>query len=493
VSKQQERGREKMKGTLASYVGDELNGKRHGKGIYYYSNGDTYDGDWLDGERHGRGTYTWSCVTVYVGEWHQGLMHGRGIYTWSHGDVYDGKWENANMHGHGKHVYSDGDVFVGTYRDDNEQYGTITYKSGPVASYTGYWRDSEYNGEGVVLYRNGDRYEGTCIDGKKSGRGTQTFKKDARGLVSFDGEWQQDQFNSGVILYTNTDSYNVQIQNGVFHGQGVHTHNDDTSSNTYSGLCVNGKRSGAGQVTLYNNDILTDMFDNDKAVGGGDARYINVTTGTVSTGDAALQLARDHGAEHYIQRARKQPRRFVDEMNAEADAANSRKGKQKRRKIAATAATVAAAVAAAAEPDVSDHDNDDYVDIDNTNSFTNDNDNSTVSCTDSSGAQGCIYAYTVPTDGGNSSGKTLYSVGVYNTCDRTALIDHLEATIDTTKGYKLNLMIPCTQGTQQQLLKRICNEFIANNTRPENDGKFLTTLTEIMSTHLICIGGQVNV
>eukprot|EP00953_Heterococcus_sp_UTEX-ZZ885_P015067 8494-Heterococcus_DN1.PRE.5 len=113
-------------------------------------------------------------------------------------------------------------------------------------------------------------------------------------------------------------------------------------------------------------------------------------------------------------------------MNAEADAANSRKGKQKKRKIAATAAAVAAAA------DVSDHDDNDDVDVDahdDNNSVTNDN-NSTFDATASNDTQGCIYAYTVPTDGGNSSGKTLYSIGAHNTCDP---IDHLESTVDTTE------------------------------------------------------------
>jgi hypothetical protein len=121
------------------------------------------------------------------------------------------------------------------------------------------------------------------------------------------------------------------------------------------------------------------------------------------------------------------------------------------------------------------------------------NDDSTMSTgvdgTYSSGAQGCIYAYTVPTDGGNSSGKTLYSIGAHDTCD----IDHLEATADTTEGYVLSLVILCVQGTQQQLLKLMRNKLIAKNIRPNSAGKFLTTVTEIMSMYVTCIGGQVNV
>lgn len=33
--------------------------KRHGKGIYYYPNGDIYDGQWKNNKKHGFGQYTY--------------------------------------------------------------------------------------------------------------------------------------------------------------------------------------------------------------------------------------------------------------------------------------------------------------------------------------------------------------------------------------------------------------------------------------------------
>eukprot|EP00953_Heterococcus_sp_UTEX-ZZ885_P015084 8496-Heterococcus_DN1.PRE.5 len=348
------------------------------------------------------------------------------------------------------------------------QNGKQQYINGPIASYAGSFLDNKYNGEGALLYRNGDTYDGDFVDDTKSGEGVYTFKRGA--VKSFDGVWEDDQYVSGVLLYSSGDSYNGQWQSSKHHGQGVYTQYADDMS--YSGEWADGERNGAGQITFGNGDLFTDIFLHDKAVGGSDARYINVTTGAVSVGDAALQLARNHGAEQ--SRCCKLPQRQAEE----------------------TAATVAAAVAAAAEPDVSDHDgdrddavDDDDVDDDYNNSVANDNDNSTVNEIHTHDAQGCIYAYTVPTDGGNSSGKTLYSIGAHNTCDP---IDHLEATVDTTDGYLLSLVIPCTQGTQQQLLKLMRNKLITKNIRPNSAGKFLTTLVEIMSTHLTCIGGQRN-
>ena len=33
------------------------NGNKHGKGAYYYKNGDSYDGTWKDDKKHGIGVY----------------------------------------------------------------------------------------------------------------------------------------------------------------------------------------------------------------------------------------------------------------------------------------------------------------------------------------------------------------------------------------------------------------------------------------------------
>lgn len=42
----------------SSYNGETLFGLRHGKGVYYYKNGDIYDGQWQRGKKCGYGVYT---------------------------------------------------------------------------------------------------------------------------------------------------------------------------------------------------------------------------------------------------------------------------------------------------------------------------------------------------------------------------------------------------------------------------------------------------
>ena len=64
---------------------------RHtGKGTVTYAANDggvaeKYEGDWSDGKMHGYGKYFYSDGGVYEGEWVDGKMHGRGLYTFANG------------------------------------------------------------------------------------------------------------------------------------------------------------------------------------------------------------------------------------------------------------------------------------------------------------------------------------------------------------------------------------------------------------------------
>ncbi len=52
------------------YRGLLLTGKRHGKGVMRYNNGDKYIGDWKNDKRHGRGTlYDENDRIIFRGMW----------------------------------------------------------------------------------------------------------------------------------------------------------------------------------------------------------------------------------------------------------------------------------------------------------------------------------------------------------------------------------------------------------------------------------------
>jgi hypothetical protein len=44
----------------ATHEGEWKDGKKHGKGVCKYSDGDEYEGEWKEGKKHGKGNYKWS-------------------------------------------------------------------------------------------------------------------------------------------------------------------------------------------------------------------------------------------------------------------------------------------------------------------------------------------------------------------------------------------------------------------------------------------------
>ncbi len=123
-------------GVGTEYIGDWLNGRRHGFGVqttpdggsgvgewvqdglvygtYYYVDGATYHGHFKDGLRHGEGTLTASDASIYRGHWKEGFLHGLG--TWITRDAkYVGGFQNGLWHGQGTMTFYDGTVLEGIW------------------------------------------------------------------------------------------------------------------------------------------------------------------------------------------------------------------------------------------------------------------------------------------------------------------------------------------------------------------------------------------
>lgn len=87
------------------YKGQFFQGKRHGVGIYYYSNGDVYGGQWSNDLFDGYGFYIFNSGERYEGELKNGKKHGKGKYYYINGSIYDGSWAFDNKNGVGKYYY----------------------------------------------------------------------------------------------------------------------------------------------------------------------------------------------------------------------------------------------------------------------------------------------------------------------------------------------------------------------------------------------------
>lgn len=88
----------------ARYVGGFASGKKDGRGVKTWPNGDRYEGAFRNDMRHGIGTYIWGEGSSWKGERYQGSYvedkrEGFGVYQWPNGDRYVGQWRDDAMLG----------------------------------------------------------------------------------------------------------------------------------------------------------------------------------------------------------------------------------------------------------------------------------------------------------------------------------------------------------------------------------------------------------
>lgn len=64
----------------STYIGEWVNGMRHGKGVIYFDheNATYYDGEWTYGIKDGYGVHKYKSGNVYEGQWFDNKRHGKG-------------------------------------------------------------------------------------------------------------------------------------------------------------------------------------------------------------------------------------------------------------------------------------------------------------------------------------------------------------------------------------------------------------------------------
>ena len=136
------------------YVGEEIDGKRHGQGTVTYSNGKKYVGEFKNGKKHGQGTQTWTSGDKYVGEFKDGKYHGQGTYTYHSGGKYEGEWKNGKKDGQGTETFSNGGKYVGEHKNGKwDGKGVETALDGMqwYTLYDGEWKKYEKHGQGKLV------------------------------------------------------------------------------------------------------------------------------------------------------------------------------------------------------------------------------------------------------------------------------------------------------------------------------------------------------
>eukprot|EP00933_Yihiella_yeosuensis_P065369 TRINITY_DN69119_c0_g1_i1.p1 TRINITY_DN69119_c0_g1~~TRINITY_DN69119_c0_g1_i1.p1 ORF type:complete len:526 (+),score=81.03 TRINITY_DN69119_c0_g1_i1:58-1635(+) len=101
------------------YEGQFVDGKRHGKGTFYYATGDRYEGEFVNGTKHGQGTYCFATGDRYKGTFCEDEMTGVGSYYNFDGGRYEGEHLAGRRHGKGTYYAADGTSTEAEWVDNN--------------------------------------------------------------------------------------------------------------------------------------------------------------------------------------------------------------------------------------------------------------------------------------------------------------------------------------------------------------------------------------
>ena len=177
------------------YMGTFINGKRHGRGVYFYNDGTIYNGGWYQGNREGIGTLINKDGSAYDGEWDSNNIHGDGIWRWADGASYVGENIVGKRAGRGVFINSNGDRYVGEFSDN------------------------EMHGHGIIVYADGSKYVGNVYRNKREGI-SKFFSPSGEYHL---GNWHDD-FRNGTFTVTrnigdhskNIKMYEIEAQVGVW-------------------------------------------------------------------------------------------------------------------------------------------------------------------------------------------------------------------------------------------------------------------------------------
>ncbi|XP_076996689.1 radial spoke head 10 homolog B isoform X2 [Tamandua tetradactyla] len=117
----------------STYEGEVISGMRNGFGMFKCSTQPvSYIGHWCHGKKHGKngfGTHTWFLKRIpksqyplrneYIGEFVNGNRHGHGKFYYASGAMYEGEWVSNKKHGLGRLTFKNGRVYEGLFCNDH--------------------------------------------------------------------------------------------------------------------------------------------------------------------------------------------------------------------------------------------------------------------------------------------------------------------------------------------------------------------------------------
>ncbi|KAL9645910.1 hypothetical protein ABK040_001019 [Willaertia magna] len=253
------------KNNKSKYIGQWFEGKRHGKGILFYSinsnnnntntsitinsknnhsinnnnsingNIERYEGEFKNNKRDGYGIMYYKSGSYYEGNWSKNLREGKGKMYWTNDpmEIYDGDWHNDLPNGKGKHFYFQ--HFINNNTSNNTSINGMNHFNNNLNNnkcnyYEGEYKNGMREGFGTFYYADGSFYSGNWSFNRKNGHG---YFYNVNGTSEY-GIWKNDK----LIILEHHHSIN---------GNSINSNLNNNLNSNYSLLM---------KITIYINDLL---------------------------------------------------------------------------------------------------------------------------------------------------------------------------------------------------------------------------------------------
>lgn len=235
------------------YVGKvDYNGKPHGFGSLYFTNGDTYYGDFVHGIREGTGSLYSKDDTVYQGEFKNNQKNGHGTCKWSNGDSYVGNYVNDCREGYGEYTFANGSKYIGEYKQSKRHGKGKFYNAYGRLEQEGNWINGVFEEKKATLSKPNYSFENHVI--------TDYDSK----IIYSDGKYIGRTISGvpepfGTYYYNNKNIYSGGLSGGLKDGYGVEI---DANGTIFMGEFANGRRNGFGILFKVDGSTYFGMWKN---------------------------------------------------------------------------------------------------------------------------------------------------------------------------------------------------------------------------------------
>ena len=299
------------------YAAQFADGKRSGRGMMRYANGDLYEGEWRAGRRNGTGCMRTADGETYEGQWRDdrpgggpaegveggvrpryvdgvGLVgvpasgHAEAAAAAVGGEEADGRVSAPQAANHGECTYADGSSYAGGWLL-GLRHGVGTHKSADGSSYHGEWANDMRHGHGVLSRPGELEFDGEWWRDAPHGTGCLTLANNER----LEGRWQDGSHTGRMQLTrTNNDVYVGMLCCSAPAGSVIHSAGSMCGSyephgrgrmeyaagDVYDGDWEAGEPTGFGSFTWTSGDAYSGDVRGGAPLGEGAFRFANGDT-----------------------------------------------------------------------------------------------------------------------------------------------------------------------------------------------------------------------